>query len=497
MNNIFSALKKYAFYISLFILVIYGLTFSYVNAENANDADTSYLLDYKSYINNYIESMNEKLKNIDDLILYMKSQKEYTKYPAVRLNVQTPFLGIAAMTENKLSINDNISIFDRTQSYSIRDVLNKKSIKIPSFSIGGITILTKDVRIYSTELTKEELMQVLNSLKLYDKKLDEVYLFVQEQKNNIFLDYIDKDIKQRIDEYRTDTLQIQKELLDNNDKLVLLHIISTSLNDDYTNIVTNYSKIYESSLKILDELSNILITKDELDKIKENISNLKEELTKVNTEINLMYEVEILNLDVNKILSNINENVRFYILDIEDYIKNSYIEEELNDNATKSLIEKYEIKDKSILEELVTFYDEINLKIKERENTEVEEFSKKVYTKEEDVVFIENVNKNYYSLLNKVQKFYENNLKYILNLDIKEVESIMKYTDINVSKYLQILYFDLQNNINSFEKINSDSVIGTLNLINSYKNSRDTLMVYNEEIYSIYEEKLKTGEIES
>ena len=497
MNNIFSALKKYVFYISLFILVIYELTFSYVNAENINDTDISHLLDYKSYINNYIESMNEKLKNIDDLILYMKSQKEYTKYPAVRLNVQTPFLGIAAMTENKLSINDNISIFDRTQSYSIRDVLNKKSIKIPSFSIGGITILTKDVNIYSTELTKEELMQVLNSLKLYDKKLDEVYLFVQEQKNNIFLDYIDKDIKQRIDEYRTDTIQIQKELLDNNDKLVLLHIISTSLNDDYTNIVTNYSKIYESSLKILDELSNILITKDGLDKIKENISNLKEELTKVNTEINLMYEVEILNLDVNKILSNINENVRFYILDIEDYIKNSYIEEELNDNATKSLIEKYEIKDKSILEELITFYDEINLKIKERENVEVEEFSKKVYTKDEDVLFIENVNKNYYALLNKVQKFYEDNLKYILNIDIKEVESIMKYTDINVSKYLQVIYFDLQSNINAFEKMSSDSIINTLNLINNYKSTRDTLMVYNEEIYSIYEEKLKTGEIES
>lgn len=493
MNNIFSNLKKYIFIISLFILFLYGLAFpcSFADELETNTQEIT----YKTIINEYLNEISIKLKDIDSLILYMKSQKEYTKYPAVRLNMQTPFLGISAITENKLQISENVSIFDRTTSYSIRDVLKKKIVKIPSFSIASIVLLTKDIDINAESYSKDELIYILNSLKSFKKQAEDVYDFVETQKNNIFFDYVSKDIKTKIDEYKGEVVNIQNKLLENEEKLILIKL-SKAINEEneFSSLKEKQSKLYNDSEGILKEISNILITEDELKKVESSVSKLKEDLESLNTEINLAYDVDVLNLDANLIETNIRDDLKSYIIDIEKIVSSSKVEQKLSDDKSIEVVTKFEIKNTNILENLTKFYEELDKSINERNNQNAGELTKKVYTNNEELLNVNSLIKRYISLTLEVRNFYKENINNLYTISVKRAEEIVKYTDVNVSNYLNGLYFKFVENKNIS---NLNSTIISLDLINTYKNKIDELIKISEDIYSIYDEKLKSGEIKS
>ena len=503
MSNIFLKKNKYILIISLFILVLYGLAFPCLfaddNINTSNENEVNYVSEYKEIIDKYLEQINTRIKDIDDLILYMKSQKEYTKYPAVRLNMQTPFLGISAIVENKLQVSENVSIFDRTSSYSIRDIVKKKIVKVPSFSIASIVLLTKDLNIYDSSITREELNNVLTLLQKYKIQVEDVYLFVKEQRNNIFSDYVSKDIKSKIEEYKNEIIKIQNQTLENDYKLLLLKESSLSLEDEELNLIEEkYLNIYAESKNIFNELENILISQEELDNVNKKIEKLKENINKISDEINLKYDVEVLNLNVDNILKNIQIDIKNNISKLNEYITSSEITEKVGDTDTDKVITKYEIKEANLIDELKEFDIEIETEIIKRINANLnEEYLKKVYTNDQEIEYINNLNKKYISLINKIKEFYRINSDNLLKINVSRLESLIKYTNVSVYKYLNDIYFDIPNNIKELNKKNFNSTINDFYLIKEYSEKIEKILNYSEEIYAIYNEKLKSGEIKS
>ena len=65
--------------------------------------------DIVNLINEYLVEIDDRIDNIDLKIENSKNQEEFDYYPAIRLNIDTPFFGISSLVENKLKVKRDIS----------------------------------------------------------------------------------------------------------------------------------------------------------------------------------------------------------------------------------------------------------------------------------------------------------------------------------------------------------------------------------------------------
>ncbi len=499
MNNILKNKKKYIIFITILtILFCYG--FGFCCADEQQNVNT--VSDNNVQIEEYISEISDVLKKIDKEIINMKSQKEYIKYPAVRLNVQTPFLGIAAMTENRLEIKENVSFFDITQSYSVRDVVNKKIIKIPSFNIGSIVILTRDLNL-NEDITQEESNQAIYYLKDYLMKVNDVLKFVVDQKNNIFADYISKEIKEKVNNIKQEVSNIQLELLNNDDKLTFIELLQQADSEDYKKLELELINIFDASNDILIKVDNILISDQELSLTKTSLDNLKLKTENYIKSLNSVYETECLNIDRASFLNNFKKAITNVKEPIENYVKSSKIEKIIEGDEeyiSNEIVDIYEVRENDAItsiEELEKEIDQLILKNNEKINDISNQNIEKIYTDVEDVNFVNNLVLKYKNLLKKVQNFYEVNYEYMSQNLIKKVENLIKNTDTNVSKYIKVLYFDIPNEIDD-QKSNNMNICTYLKTYIMYMNKNvNNLVSYYLEIKSEYEIKVEQGQIES
>ena len=500
MVSIFSKKMKYILLLSTLVFCV--LSFSHVNAEETIE-NIDHNLEIKEYVEEYIKEIDNELNKIDELIKNMKSQKEYIKYPAVRLNVQTPFLGISAITENRLNITQDVSVIDRTKKYSIRDVVNKKIIKIPSFTIGSITILTEEVNINDEKLTNEDLNLILYYLRAYLEQTKEVYKFVEQQKNNIFLDYIPKENKEKVTKLNEKNTNIIKELDNLNNKIVFLKFSIDK--EEYLEIENEYTSIYNKFNEITDKLSDILISSEELINVEKEISLLESRKNNLISNINLKYDIETLNLDKVQFISNMYNELINSSEFITSYINDSFVKKELEeDGNTYEQIVLYEVKNQEVLESLEAFVTKLQSNLpntNETENTEESENSEeihniKVYTNEQDFELVKGYCNEYLELINKIRAFYYENNNYLLNEQKFKLEALIKYTDVSVIDYMKQVYFDISKLVEK-ENINYGCIINVNKSINTLSENLQELLTINNEVYEIYNEKVTSGQIES
>ena len=108
-------------FISLFILLIVMLSLNnisnilYAQTENQEEKNTNEEKDKEEIlklITSYLENIEKKLNGIDNKIEYVKKQEEFEYYPAIRLNIDSPFFGMNSIIENRLRIKRDISTSD-------------------------------------------------------------------------------------------------------------------------------------------------------------------------------------------------------------------------------------------------------------------------------------------------------------------------------------------------------------------------------------------------
>ena len=148
-------MKKISF---LFIILTVILSFDFNSKiyaqENENTEVTKQEDKEKeqiiTLINECLNNIELKINNIDQKVEKVKKQKEFEYYPAIRLNVDSPILGMKTVLENKLRVKKDITTSDVASKYSIRDIIKNKKIKLPDSYLGAIIVSTREVSIDST-----------------------------------------------------------------------------------------------------------------------------------------------------------------------------------------------------------------------------------------------------------------------------------------------------------------------------------------------------------
>lgn len=514
--------SKYSISIIKFIftsilIILFGCSISYVSAEEIQENEKNEKKEIvneeefnenKLYIESYILDIKENLAKIDEVIKEMKSQKEYEKYPAIRLNLQTPFLGISAVVENKLIIKENISIFEASKKYSIRTIVNKRKFKIPSFSIGDIVLLTEEIDLDDENLSLENQNLVLNSLNIYLKKTQETLDFVNNQKNNLFKEYISKDIVKKVEELRVSIENVKKIITEEDNKLLFIYLQSEDM-EVYEELNSKYVELYDRCIQNLEKLNNILITNDELEKVKSDIEVLLKDCDKYLEKLNYIYDSYKLNVSYYKHLTSINNELKNEIEFIEKLISTSKISEKVNiygeEKNTQETLDYqttiiFEIKREDLFDKLKEFNKKIQSEIDKLENVKKQNEEQnnlpKAYTNEETLKMTENIQNEYVSIFNScIKNFYINNYENIIKDCSNKIEKISKYTDVSVAKYMKNVYFDIPQDMENIQKYSLGFVIYSNKFLDKIKTNIYSLSKYNTLLNKIYDEKINNSKI--
>lgn len=509
MNNSIHKKVRILFIITSISFILFGCGLPCINANE----DLKEQEENEKYIEEYITGIKENISKIDEVILQMKSQKEYEKYPAVRLNVQTPFVGISAIVENKLIVKENVSIFDTSKKYSIRTIVNKRKFKIPSFTIGDIVILTEEIDLDNSSLTAKEQNLVLNSLKTYLKKTQETLEFVNNQKNNIFREYIPKDITSSVQELKNKTNSLQKELV-STDSYMLFIYFQDEGRVSYNELNEKYTNIYSKCIEILKKLDNILITRQEITNLENELDSVIQDYEKYKEKLEYIYDNYKLNASYLTHLNNINKKLQLNIAFIDKFVLASTSEEKIEglkinqdeensiyrELATYQVNENYDVKRKDLIEKIKEFRIKVEKEIEllNSKDSSIGNSSQRVYQDEEYLNKILNIQNEYvYIFKNCIKVFYEENYQNIIKDCSNKIEKISKYTDAMVAKYMKGVYFDIPQKISETEKYLPSFILYTDKWAEEVENSIDILVEYNSSINEIYDNQINNGKLKS
>lgn len=508
--------KKIIFSILFVAFLFLCCSFICVNAEENEGVS---LINEEEYtqgeiIKEYLSLIQDELNNIDKEILNIKNQKEYTKYPAVRLNIQTPFLGIGAIVENKLNVKKDSALFDFSNKYSIRDVVNRKKIKVPSFKIGSIVILTSDLDL-TGKLSLSEANNAVYSLNSYLLQTKEVENFIESQKPNLFGDYIPKEITSKKQELSNRIGNIEKELEKDGTTLSKIYILDGT-SEDYKDLYKKYVKLNSNISEAKKSLDDVLITIKALTEVENKILSYEEEEKILGEQIQNLYEIEYLNIDISNVVNTMLDRVLTVKNDVNTFIETFEIKEQIKNkeesaqedteekNSDKDIDTSYEIvsnveiKNKEILDKINTL--ELMLEDKKQnlsaETENVDNVEKKVYTSKEDSEFVEKLYNNYNELIQALDNFYSMNDSNLLSDISNKINSLIGLDDVDVTKYIKDIYFDIPENLKKLSD-NKDNFILKIDNIEALKAQKNKLVEIYLQINSVYSKKLAIGEIKS
>ena len=502
------------FIITSMLLMIFGCGFSCINAyDDSKEQEKNEFFENQKYIEEYITNIKENIAKIDEVILQMKSQKEYEKYPAVRLNVQTPFVGISAIVENKLIVKENVSIFDTSKKYSIRTIVSKRKFKIPSFTIGDIVILTEEIDLDSSTLTAKEQNLVLNSLKTYLKRTQETLEFVNNQKNNIFREYIPKDITSGVQKLKDKISSLQKELVSTDNYMLFIYFQDES-KLSYIELNEKYTNIYNKCTDILEKLDDILISRQEVENIENELKNITQEYEKYREKLEYIYDNYKLNVSYLTHLNSIDKELQSNIDFIDKFVLSSTSIEEIqsikldqemenniyNEFVTYQVKENYDVKRKDLIEKIKDFKLKIEKEIDllKSSNSSADGNKERVYEDEEYLNKVLNIQSEYTNIFkNCIKVFYEENYQNIIKNCSNKIEKISKYTDALVARYMKDIYFDIPQKIDESNKYLPSFILYMDKWAGEIQNSIDTLIKHNISINEIYDDQINSGNIKS
>ena len=207
-------MKKIKFlFIALIISISFGCVANTLLAKEEDETkdtteETTQIIEL---IDDYINQLRVQIDEIDAKTQNAQSQKEFEYYPAIRLNIDTPFFGMSSVVENKLKVKRDISTADVASGYSIRDVVKDKIIRLPDTYLGAIVTSTKEYKIdknmslASAKITLVKCIQFVSQVKSVSE-------YVDNQTNYIFRDYISQEKKNSINDLKNRAKKVTSQL---------------------------------------------------------------------------------------------------------------------------------------------------------------------------------------------------------------------------------------------------------------------------------------------
>ncbi len=424
-----------------------------INNENSNIADLLVV------INECVDEIKKDIKEMDNTLNKLDDTNEYEKYPAIRLNIDTPFFGLGSMVDQKLKIKNDVSTVDVATGYSIKDVVNNMSIKLPDFKIGNIVVSTRNVKL-DKNISESDAKIVISKLVQYISQVKNTNELLNKRINNIFEGYIPKDKLEKIDMLNNKLKGMSDNLISKDTDVITVYLLS---NDETSkSINSKYYEINERIYTLEKLLDNILLSSEELEAIERESVSLELETLNYLRDVNTEKEKLTSDLDVNLLLNNTNNILKSKMDALDEYVKNSVTpaiinfedEETSNENGSqnKSLdVSNYTVTSKYIIDYEKNLLNNLDDKIKyyipqndDQNNTEV-----KVISNDEKQSLLQDVLKLYSDFTMKENKFYLDNLNYLLRDTTYKLSKLPEYADANTVKDLKYIYINLPDDIDT------------------------------------------------
>ena len=423
-----------------------------VQTENKNNQE---LLEV---INECVNEIKTDLRDIDNTLNKLDSTEEYEKYPAIRLNIDTPFFGLSSMVDQKLKIKNDVSTVDVAKGYSIKDVVNNMSIKLPDIKIGNIVVSTKDVKL-DDSISESDAKIAITKLIQYISQVENTDELLDKRINNIFEGYIPKEKLDKIDSLKEKLNNISSNLISKDDDILTISLIN---NDEINDRVYNY--------KIA--VNNVLLSKEELDDLETKSVSLELEGLNFLKEVNLEKEKVVQNYDVNTLLNNTSNILNEKKKALDEYVLESTtssivsVENENGEEVSSDTsvdVTNYTVTSKYIIDYEQNLLNSLNEKIKyysldnAEENNEIREISS-----DEKNSLLQDVLRLYKDFEVKENKFYLDNLNYILRDTTYKLSKLPEYADSTTSKDVKYIYITLPNDMDKLlEKYDTKSLMQT------------------------------------
>jgi hypothetical protein len=459
-------MKRSVILISLLLFIFSSVTFAVVNQNNENKVNNL------KNINKIMEYIKLEINDIDKKIIESRKMQEFIEYPAIRLNIDTPYFGIKSIIESKLNIKNNVATVDLASGYSIRDVINKKSIKIETFGVGNVIVSTKDVKI-DEKLSDEDIKIITFKLVEYLEQAKSANNFLNKQLYNIYIGYINQEKNDKVVKIKERIYNIENDI--NMNILKNMTIISMFTDIDISEYFKYYLDVNDKLYNYKKDIKNILITDDKLDNINNSLNNIENQVKTIKLIVDEKYN--ILNLDIEKSYYKIREIMSSDIKYIEEYIKNSKKDIEYTDQVDiyKEIKEVYKITQENSLESMkqdLKKLDEILLNViyenllTANNNSKIEDLTS--YKKQK----IEELYSLYTSFLNKQVVFFSENLK--VNLTNIKQNYVNCYSD----NFEYIYIFLSKELIDINDKFDKNNILNNVDTTNKFKYILNILIDY-------------------
>lgn len=470
-NTFFKIVFVFAF------LAIFSFSVCFANENKEENQDEN--IDKQELIlviNDCVNEIKNNLKEMDKVLEQLDKTEEYEKYPAIRLNIDTPFFGLGAMVDQKLKIKNEVSTVDVAKGYSIKDITNNMSIKLPDFKVGNIVVSTRDVK-FDDNISIEDAKTSILKLVQYISQTKNTNELLNKRINHVFEGYIPKEKSDKMNSLNNKLVEISNNIISKDEDILTITLIS---NDETSKeIVSKYYDINNRIYNLEKTLDDVLLSKEELESIEKESINLELESLEYLKKVNKEKDKITNELNIEVLLNNTMEALKNKKISLDEYVSKSftYLEDSLNDqdeinSDEKEKIQQYEITSKYIIDYEQTLLNNLDDKIKYYIPTNTDENINEVKTISDDEKksLLRDVIKLYNDFVSKENKFYLDNLNYILRDTTYKLSKLPEYTDAKTVKDVKYIYVSLPEEIDDLlDEYNSKSTLQTEALTNSLK----------------------------
>lgn len=501
--------------------------------------------DLNSMIEECLKDIQDSLSQIDSKIDDTKTKEEYKTYPAIRLNIDTPMFGLTSIVDQRLKVTKEVSTADVASGYSIRDIVKNNSLKLPSLTVASVVVMTRDVSLNKEEITIPDASSAVLKLMQYIDQTDNVNKFVDTQINKNFSGYIPKERLSKIEDIKSRLNKVNESLLNQDTKLTKMDLLHQD-KEKYDTYISEYFEIGKSIFELKKNVKNILVTDEELVEIEKSTLALESRMLDFSKKVEDTYQEQENNINVESLLLNTKSEMEARRDDVKAYIDHSTIKKEVDEEKTEQEqnpqenqtpeeqnggeeqkeenqtevaveeIKQYDVTSKTILDYMNTTIGSIEDKIKKYVTVEhpitpdeanSQEINQEVVnkaevtnvvvtelTEEEKENLLEEVNKAYDQFIIKENKFYLDNLNYILKDTTMKISDVSKYTDENVLQDMKYIYLELPDNLEqALMMTNAKSIMDTEKLTNDIKAELQKVVKANMSVTKPYHDMVIKG----
>ncbi len=498
-------MKKIKF---LFIVVSISLCFgSLTNYFCADEVKTEkeQTEEILKLIDDYIVQIDDELNEIDAKTKKTQEQKEFEYYPAIRLNIDTPFFGMSSVVDQKLRVKKEISTADVATGYSIRDIVSKRIIRLPDTYLGVIVTSTKEYNIDDTLTLPQAKITLIKCIQ-YLSQVNSVNDYVDNQTNYIFKEYISEEKKSNINDIKDRVKKVTNQLVNISDKIKKMDLMGIDITEYRNTYISLSTKVNE----IKSQVSNTLILDSELAELKKTSLTNESDIITFETTINNAYENGLENLNYNTVLTKVSAEYQTRVNAMSDYITKASTTTK-NADGSETIKENYKLISSTTLDTLKSSLSEVNKELSETqqssssEQTSIEkaktqeqieqERQEKIARNEEK---LDTIYTKYKENINKEYKFYIDNTNLLLKDSNDKLNQVYSYLDEDVQidnsifTHTKYIYIDLPTNLATYiQENNMNSIIELNILVYKLKNEISTLSTNNVKITTIYNKVLK------